>query len=353
MSAIVSVAWRVTGDQSVRLGVVTIALVNGCALVVAAFALVEAGRRVGSRLPLPDGTGTRSPEDDVPPRLVSLVPMGVGVVAGALLVFVAAGITEPFLTNGYADPIWSLAAVGAVAYGLQVSSGPGPASDQGVAVVLILVAGLSKNEGFIVAVFLIALVALRALLAPPGAERRRWRRPVAVGAVELALVAAWPVLMRIIHARGESTSVSPAGDWPSRARAAFDGMAPYLHVLVLAAPVAVVGGLVLSGTRRRSGVANDLWAWCGVAIGLVAVGGALAVGTGAIAPWLETTVHRVTEFSALAGWWIIALWAVVAAGAVVEATGGHHRSNGAGSEPAAGVTSPDGGTRVPVPTAAR
>ena len=46
--------------------------------------------------------------------------MVVGVVSAGLLVFVAFGITEPFMTNGYADPIWSLAAVGAVAYGLQL-----------------------------------------------------------------------------------------------------------------------------------------------------------------------------------------------------------------------------------------
>jgi hypothetical protein len=50
VSAAASLAWRVAGDQSVRLGVVVIALLNACALAVAAFALVEAGRRVAWRL---------------------------------------------------------------------------------------------------------------------------------------------------------------------------------------------------------------------------------------------------------------------------------------------------------------
>jgi hypothetical protein len=128
--------------------------------------------------------------------------------------------------------------------------------------------------------------------------------------------------MRIIHARGESTTFSPLGQWGSRADATFHGFAPYLHVLVLALPVAVVGGLALSGVRRRTGLANDLWAWAGLVCGLVAVGGALVVGTGAILPWLATTVHRITEFSAMEGWWIIAVWAVVASGALVPVRAG-------------------------------
>ena len=61
-------------------------------------------------------------------------------------------------------------------------------------------------------------------------------------------------------------------------------------------------------------MANEWWAWAGLACGLLAVGGAFVAGTGAIKPWLETTVHRVTEFSALTGWWIVAMWAVVASG---------------------------------------
>jgi hypothetical protein len=33
-----------------------------------------------------------------------------GVVAGVLLILISFGINEPFMTNGYADPMWSLAA---------------------------------------------------------------------------------------------------------------------------------------------------------------------------------------------------------------------------------------------------
>jgi hypothetical protein len=271
--------------------------------------------------------------------------MAMGVVAAVLLVFIAFGITEPFMTNGYADPLWSLAALGAVAYGLQMRTGR---SEQGVVLVLLLVAGMSKDEGVVTAGALIVLVALRWLVTMPTDRRRMlWWRPVLVGAVELAAVAAWPALMRLIHARGQTSGTfSPAGDWVSRAHATADGMAPYLHVLVLAAPVAVVGGLLLSGVRRRSGVANDGWGWAGLACGLVAVGGALVVGSSGIAAWLLTTVHRVTEFPALTGWWIVATWAVVACASPAIARLEPEAQDRDGTEMASAANEPDAGGSV-------
>ena len=115
----------------------------------------------------------------------------------------------------------------------------------------------------------------------------------------LLLVGSWPAVVRALHARGITSAFSPAGTWIGRARATEAGMAPYLHVLVLAVPLAVVGGLLLSPVRRRIGAANDGWAWAGLAWGLVAVAGALVTGTGAIGPWILSTVHRVTEFPIL------------------------------------------------------
>ena len=105
-----------------RLGVVIIALLNTCALAVAAFALIDAGRGPPP-VCLPtawrrSAANRRRHERDF--RGGAVGPIVVGVVSAVLLVFVAFGITEPFMTNGYADPIWSLAAVGAVAYGLQL-----------------------------------------------------------------------------------------------------------------------------------------------------------------------------------------------------------------------------------------
>jgi hypothetical protein len=320
VSASAAVAASVTGNQSIRLGVVVVALLNTSALVVAAFALLDAGRRFSARLStVPSGDGA-GPDDSRPDRavgtaarLVRAAPTVVGVLAAVAVIFVAFGITEPFMTDGYADPLWSLAAVGAMAYGLQLGV---RRPDQGAAFVLVLVAGMSKDEGLATGTALMVLIALRALCTMSADQRRlRWWRPVLVGAVELAALAAWPILIRVLHARGSASGHSPVATMPGRARATFDGMAPYLHVLVLAAPVAIVGGLVLARVRRASGVGNDGWSWAALAAGLLAIGGDLVVGVGAIQPWLESTVHRVTEFGALAGWWIVAMWAVVASGA--------------------------------------
>jgi hypothetical protein len=249
-----------------------------------------------------------------------LFPMAVGVICAGLLVFIAFGICEPFMTNGYADPIWALTGVGVIAYGLQLAINR---TNQGVALVLVLVAGMSKDEGAVTALGLIALIAVRRVATMSTEERRRrWARPVLIGAAEVAAIGAWPVLMRVIHARGEtSASFSPLQDWPSRARVAYDGMAPFLHVVALAACLAVVGGLTLARVRRRSGMANDWWAWAGLVCGLLAVCAAYVTGTADLRVWLVGTVDRVTEFGALAGWWIVAMWAVVASGAPAAAIG--------------------------------
>lgn len=327
VSASAAVAWKVTGVHTARLGVTVIAVLNGCALAAAALAVLECGRGAALRLATvggpevdpgtgPEATpGTTAEAPAVAPAEAPAVaprwtPVVAGVVAGVLLVVVSAGVCEPFLTNGYADPLWSLAAVGAVAWGLQSRS---DRSNRAVAGVLILVAGLSKNEGLVVALALVALVAARSI-GTDGVRGgwRRWRVPVAVAALEVAVLAWWPLAMHVIGARGASSTFTTSNGTGGRASAVVHGMSPYLHVLVLAAPLAALGGLVLAGLRRRAGMGNDLWAWLALAVGLVAVGGALVTGAGAIVPWIRSTVHRITEYPILQGWWIVGIWAVVA-----------------------------------------
>lgn len=293
VSASTAVAWKITGIHTARLGVTTVAVLNACALATAALALVECGRGMAGRLSRP------------------WVPMAAGLVAAVLLVVVAAGVTQPFLTNGYADPLWSLAAVGAVAFGLQM---PGDPSARAATVVLILVAGTTKDEGFVTAVALVVLVAARSIgWAGLRGERKRWVAPAVVALGELAVLLWWPTMMRVIGARGASSTFTTKTDLAHRTSATVHGMSPYLHVLVLAVPLAVVGGLLLSGLRRRMGLGNDLWAWAALAVGLGAVGAVLVASTSPIGPWILSTVHRITEFPILQAWWIIGVWAVVAA----------------------------------------
>ncbi|HLH27408.1 MAG TPA: hypothetical protein VKW77_00755, partial [Acidimicrobiales bacterium] len=254
--------------------------------------------------------GARAPGGEIGwvASLTSLPLLGAAALS-VLLVFIAFGITEPFITNGYADPIWSLAALGALVYGLQLPASPGNA---GVAAVLLAVAGMGKNEGAAAAVVIVLLVAARLVAAQPTAERRAsWWKPVAGAAAVLAAVGVWPLLMHAIHARGVTQTFSPASRWAYRARVTYDGMAPYLHVVLLAVPVALVGGLALRRVRRRGGLANDAWAWAGISGGLFTVVATLVTGTVAIVPWVQGSAHRTTEFPALVAWWILAVWAVV------------------------------------------
>lgn len=325
VSASAAVAWQVTGLHTARLGVTTVAVLDACALAAAALALVECGRTAADRLAGP-GAPTTDAGGPGPQARPPWAPMVTGVAAAVLLVPVAAGVTEPFLTNGYADPLWSLAAVGAAAFGLQLHA---DRSTRAVAVVLVLVAGLSKDEGLVMALALVALVAARSIgTAGLRGGWRRWRAPVALAAAEVAVLAWWPVLMHVIGARGASSTFTTSNGTGSRAAAVVHGMSPYLHVLVLAVPLAVVGGLALTAVRRRSGAGNDLWAWLALAVGLAAVGGALVTGTGAIVPWIRSTVHRITEYPVLQAWWIVAVWAVVAS----SGTAAGRRATGAGAE---------------------
>ncbi len=95
VSASTAVAWRVTGDQSMRLGVVVIAILNTCALVAAAFALIDAGRQVTIRLIGDDAwTTSRAATGATVGGAPLVLPMAVGVVSAGLLVFVAFGITR-------------------------------------------------------------------------------------------------------------------------------------------------------------------------------------------------------------------------------------------------------------------
>jgi hypothetical protein len=85
-------------------------------------------------------------------------------------------------------------------------------------------------------------------------------------------------------------------------------------VLLLAAPIALVGALLLRTERRATGLANDGWAWAGLVAGLFVVGWAYASGPGATAYWLLTSVHRTTMFAAVTAWLIVGGWVIAATG---------------------------------------
>lgn len=305
VSAAGAVAWSVTGQDSVRLGVLVIALLNGCALALGALAVLRAGlgaatvqgRRLGGR------------------HWSGYLPAVVGLVGAVLLVFVTFGVTEPFMTNGYADPLWSLTMVGAIAYGLQLDAGEGCL---GAAALLVLVAGMSKEEGAATAVLVIVLlVARRCTTLIRSGQSGLWPWPVGAGVIGLVLVGAWPGAVHLVGIHQPAPGPR-LGSYVHRAQQAFSGLEPHLHVLWLALPVAVVGGLLLPRSRRLAGLGNDWWGWAGLMAGLLVIEGAYVTGTASVPVWLLTTAHRVTEFPDLMAWWIVAGWAVVGAAAVAQ-----------------------------------
>lgn len=279
----VAVGWLVTGDRGYLLGVVIVALLNACAVASAAWVAIEVGRRCGARV--------------------------AGVVVAGLFVLVAFGVAGPFATDGYADLLWAAAAVGAVGFGLVL---PGRGHDLGAAVLLLVVAGLTKNEGTATAMAIVVLMAARSARGAWLHGRVGWQRPLAAGAAGVLALGGWPVLMKLLDAAPNVEIIgSRQGDDVSRAHQAYDAMAAHLHVLLLALPVALVGALLLRRARRATGVGNDGWAWVALAAGALAVAMTYVTGAGNVEFWLVTSVNRTTFFPALAAWWIVGIWAVV------------------------------------------
>jgi hypothetical protein len=317
----VAVAWWVTGSESDRIGTVLIAVVNLCAAVTAAWALVELGSvlttRLRSRNPQDAGPGPRGAARPVPPFLGQL-PRWSGAVAAVLVVFTFFGVTSAFVTNGYADPLWSVAAVGAVAYlFLLPASGPG----LGSAVILLAVAAETKVEGTATVIGIILVVGVRVVIA--ARNQRPFLARVAptllTGAVAIVVLLVWPVVMRARRVGADLNTSGPRQSpvWP-RAHTTYDALAPHLHVIVLAALLSLVGYFLLRKVRSALASPSDGWAWLVVVIGGAALAGAYVVGPGTIFLldlWLQTSAHRVAEFPALAAWWILAATVVTCSAA--------------------------------------
>jgi hypothetical protein len=316
ISTAVASSWQLTGNHTERLGVVIVALLNASATMATSWVMVEAGRNVGRRKG-PDKGGSFAEV--------------AGIVCAVLFVLVTFGVFGPFSTNGYADPLWSVAAVGAIGYGLIL---PPNRKNLGAAAILLAVSGLTKTEGTATAIVLTILITLRASgftlrnlrqdqsvsgimprreLDLRRAARVNWRR-VVTGATGVVCLSLWPILARLEHATKDvNTSGIRQGTWTSRAHLTLSAIAPHLHVLLVAVPLALGGGLLLRGHRKQGKLGNDVWAWLGLIGGLSVVVSAYITGPGNTAFWLLTSVHRTTMFAATAAWLIIAVWAVVAA----------------------------------------
>ena len=304
-----ALSFAVFGRGDLLLAVRVTALLNACAVGVVGVGVATAGNR-GRPLT----------------RLVALLT------AGALCV-VCFAVAGDYAVNGFADLLWSAAALGAVVWGLVL-----PTSKQALVVawVCAMVASLTKNEGFITALILLVLISLRHrpptlawLRRPTEGSDGQLREPVqrwesVRGWTERALFVVVPALpglvwVGLVHHFGLvnyffGTPSVPRSSLGVRANATIGGMAGQLAVLPVAFAVLVAGSVVLRRYRENLGLGNPLWLWASFLAGLGTVFLTYVYGALSIHLWLQTSVDRTTIFPQIALLTDLAIWLIVVFG---------------------------------------
>lgn len=272
--ATVALAWKVWGSPSYRVGQVMPALVAASLFVVAGWLVA---RRVRGR-----------EAAWVAPALA------------ASFAFAAIGATDGYLTDGYADVV---AAAAATVAALALLAEPPSTSYAGLGVTAALIAALTKDEGLVAALVVVALWLARLLL------QRHYRRLrlVAVGTGAAMLV--WPLLVAALGGPSGSVLDAPDSGAASTSRLtrlhdAFSALRDQVPVLWLVAVVALLA-LAARWARRRDrvrpvrGAASLGWLGAFVLLDLVALLVTYTVGRAPIVWWLNTSVSRVTILARL------------------------------------------------------
>jgi len=340
LGAASGVGWVVNGmaagsAASYRLGQIVIGVLNGCALVALGAAILQVPNPVTYRAGRSGGAASRGAASGGAGSLPAIrggsrriVHMSAAVVA-ALLCLAAAGSAGRYLTNGFADAPWVFAAAFAVVFGLFLPVTP---PNLGVAAIGVAVAGQIKLEGTATAGAIVVLVALRyAMEVPP---RRRRRVAAVAGCAGLVLLAAWPILTTVLHALPDADTSGPrSGTIDQRLHATVHALAGYLHLVPVAAAMAIVGALVLRVSRRQLGLGGDLTLWLVMACNLMVVGGTYVFGTTLIRLWLGVSADRVVLFAVVMALVDVAVWSMVAMNLLLP---GALHGDRAGERPAAG-----------------
>jgi hypothetical protein len=311
-----ALAFALVGRGDLRVAIEVTALLNACALgVVGAGVAAVAGR--GRPLS----------------RLAALVAAAAVCIVG----FSVTGIY--YAVGGYADLLWSAAAVGAVVWGLVL-----PRSTQalGIAWICAAVASVTKNEGLTTALVVLVLIAFRYRPPAPSWLRRSREQPASRG---LQGVAVWPAvrswaeragfvvgpalpglawagLARVIGLNDAFFTSSSTESPASRAGATIHGMAPYLAVAPVALAVLVAGCYFVRRDRRRARLANPAWLWAVCLLYLAIIFATYVLGSPEIQWWLHTSVARTTIFPQLLLYTDLAIWLVIASGSGAAETAG-------------------------------
>jgi hypothetical protein len=303
------------GDSDIHLAVSLTAILNSCALGVAACGIASVPRKDAS-------SWTRA----------------VAIGGGAAVCLIGFGVDEPFAVGGYADLLWAASALAATVYGLFL---PRSWRHLQIAWICATVAALTKNEGLTVALAILALMSVRYVSASPQREVARDRqtrdgselvlggtlvrrfesiapRAAAVYLAEaclwLAMAApslSWPLLMKY-EGIGSDFFGSSSESVTDRIHPTISALATNLHILPVAVGTAIIGGLTLRSTRRRTGLGASIWIWIVIAWSLIALTATYVFGGLEIHFWLFTSAGRTTVFTQVALYTDMVVWMVIA-----------------------------------------
>jgi len=253
-----------------------------------------------------------------------------GIAAGAAVCLVGFGLGGSYAVSGYADLLWSAAAEAAVVFGLLAPRSP---RNLGATAILVAVASLSKNEGFVTAIMVIIIVVLRYVPLRPLLARfpfaaaddpglvlatlrrstvRAWLRRAVLGAAMVAPGALWAATAKsegLTDVLLGGTSTQTVGQ---RIGPTMSALAHNLHVLPVAAAVAVAGAVALRPQRARLGLGCGAWPWLVVSGSIAALIATYVLGAIEIHWWLSTSITRTTTFAQLALYTELASWMLVA-----------------------------------------
>ncbi len=284
-----ALGFMVHGAVNLHLGVATTVVLSACALGAVACGIAKVA----------------GPGAPLPARVVALV-------AGALVCLGGFGVAGPRELTGSADLVWAAAAVAAVIFGLAL-----PRSGQHLAVAWLAatVAAMTKNEGLVAALVVVALVAIRYVPRSTSNQWRLWSGRAVLGFVMVLPALSWSALMRhlgVHDAFFASKSVESAG---YRIGPTVRGMVRYLVIVPVGAFVAMVGTRFLKMLRQKVDLAHSAWLWAVTAAYLVSLFGTYVLGANEIHRWLTNSVSRTTIFPRLLTCGDLALWVAMAASA--------------------------------------
>ncbi len=302
-----ALAFVSVGSADLRLAVIVTSVLNACGLGVVACGIVEVARRKGP--------------------VTRLAALGVACV----VCLVGFGLAGVFAVGDYADLLWAAGATAALVFGLVL-----PRAPQHLAVAWLCgaVASLTKDEGLTTALLIFVLVSIRYLPAPR--PRFRPTAPELDGAGTVALRRRLTPALRVWAKRAGLVVVMAAPGLAWAALVRFDGLEESffvgprtvpiwrrwnptiaylthdLHILPIAAAVAIVGSLTLRARRTQLGLAHPGLLWIVVAGYVVVLGATYLIGRNPIHHWLSTSASRTTIFANLALYTDLAIWLVVA-----------------------------------------